>query len=127
MSRTLPLMRFRFAEGDRDRYGDDWWLFDEAQLSGLRARELMALDDELHAELRLNVQTALVSFARGEARGSLAVMWLARRLAGHVEPLDGFDPLPMLAEVELLRDEPDGDDADPPAGPSSSSPVSEEA
>lgn len=121
--RVLRPMRFRFAEADRERYGDQWWAFDERDLTRLRARELMAVDDELRS-LKLNAQTLLTSFARGETRGALGVMWLARRLAGVVEPLDGFDPLPMLAEVELLDG---GDDADPPAEPSSSSPASEGA
>lgn len=122
----LRPMRFRFATEDRERYGDQWWTFDERDLTRLRARELMAIDDELRS-LKLNAQTVLASFARGETRGALGVMWLARRLAGVVERLDGFDPLPMLAEVELLGEDEEADDADPPAGPSSSSPASAEA
>ncbi|HEY9417119.1 MAG TPA: hypothetical protein VIQ30_20365 [Pseudonocardia sp.] len=115
----LPAVRFRFCEEDRETYGDDWWTFDEAALAKLRAKELVAIDDALREGLGLNVTTALLSYMRGETRGSLAVMWLARRLAGITEPLDGFDPLVMLADTELVK----AADADPPA--STSSPLPE--
>lgn len=119
----LPVVRFRFTTSDRERYGSDWWEFDEAALSGLRARELMALDDELRDGLGLNVVTAQAAFRRGDTRGSLAVMWLARRLGGVDERLVDFDPLVMLAEVELVA--PAAGDVDPPAPASSPSPESE--
>lgn len=123
MSRTLPILRFQFAEADREKYGDQWWEFDEAKLTELRARELIALDDELRKELRLNTVTALQSFLAGDTRGSLAVMWLARRLAGVDEPLAEFDPLPMLAQTEIVTE----GDAVPPASTSSPSQGSAEA
>lgn len=117
----LPVVRFRLAEADWERYGDQWWTFDEAALVKLRSRDLIALDDALRVGLGLNVATALAAYHRGETRGALAVMWLARRLAGVDEPLDGFDPLVWLAETSM---EPAGD-ADPPGSGSSPSPQSE--
>ena len=115
--RRLPAVRFRFAEDDHEKYGDQWWTFDEADLAKLRARELAALDDILRAGLGLNVATALAAYHRGETKGAMAVMWLARRLGGVVEQLDDFDPLVWLAETELVEV-----DADPPASTSSPSP-----
>ena len=123
MARVLPPVRYRFTESDHETYGSDWWTFDESQLNGLRARELMALDSELRAVLGLNVLTALEAFLRGESAGSLAVAWLGRRLSGVVEPLADFDPLLRLMETELVPAEGDGADADPPATPSSDSPA----
>ncbi|WFE41957.1 hypothetical protein [Micromonospora sp. WMMD998] len=123
MQRRIPLMRFRFAEADHERYGDGWWTFDEAALTRLRARELMALDEELREHLGVNVITALDSYLKGGTVGALAVMWMARRFAGVDESLADFDPLPMLAEVKLLK----ATDDNPPASTSSPSPVSEEA
>lgn len=123
MSRTLPPLKFRFAEADHERYGDQWWEFDEAtQLNNLRAREMIALDNELRKELGLNVLQALQAFLNGDARGSLAVMWMARKFGGVTEPLSEFDPLAMLAQVEI-----GAGDADPPAEPSSPSSGSAEA
>lgn len=119
---ALPAMRFRFAEDDQERYGDQWWTFDEAALTRLRAAELIDYDERLRQGLGLNVVTALASYHRGETRGALAVMWMARRLAGVDEDLDGFDPLVLLAETQLV---PAGD-VDPPASNSSSSPASVE-
>ena len=126
MSRVLPPITFRFAEADREAYGDQWYTFDEAQLSGLRARELMAIDAELCADLGLNIITALEAFLRAENAGSLAVMWLALRLDGQGVKLADFDPLPMLAEIKTVKPEGDAEpeaDADPPVTPSSDSPA----
>ncbi|MEU5549199.1 hypothetical protein ABZ738_05470 [Micromonospora sp. NPDC047793] len=120
MARVLPPIKFRFAEADREKYGDAWHVFDETELHGLRARELMILDAELRAELGLNVITSLESFLRGDNAGALAVMWLARRLSGEVDKLADFDPLPMLAEIVTVEPEVD---ADPPAMTSSESPA----
>lgn len=113
-------MRFRLAEVDHERYGDQWFTFDEADLTRLPARELMALDDALKT-LGLNVVAALESYSTGEMRGSLAVMWMARRLAGIDESLDDFDPLPLAAEAQIVRE----GDADPPAQTPSTGPSTE--
>ncbi|WFE44266.1 hypothetical protein [Verrucosispora sp. WMMD1129] len=106
MGRELPAIRFRFAEVDREAYGDGWHDFDQEKLNGLRARALMALDDELRAELGLSVVSAVASMLRGEMAGTVGVMWLALHLGGSPVKLADFNPLPMLAEMQL---------GDPPA------------
>ncbi len=119
--RRLPLVRFRFAEEDHEKYGDDWWEFDEAKLNSLRARELIAIDDALKAELGMNILATLQAFLRGDVRGALGVMWMARRIGGVDEPLGEFDPLPMVAEAEYGEVA----DADPPVSSSSPQPDGE--
>lgn len=125
MRLSLPV-RFRLAEGDHEQYGADWFTFDEAELTKLRARELMALDDQLREYLGLNVVTALAAYDRGETRGALAVMWMARRLGGVDEPLAEFNPIVLLAESQLIKAKA-GDAGDPPASTSSSLPANAEA
>lgn len=118
--------RFRFAPDDHDRYGDQWWTFDEADLARVRSRELIAIERELRSELGINFYDAVVALRRPHREAvsaSLAVMWIARRMAGVVESLAEFDPLVLMAESEEL---PETDD-NPPASTSSPSQESAEA
>ncbi len=117
----LPPVRFRFAEEDRERYGDGWWDFDEAKLLRLRSRELIAIDDALRDELGMNMLGILQAFLLGDTRGALGVMWMARRMGGVDEPLAEFDPLPHLAETQVGEVH----DADPPVSTSSPQPTGE--
>ena len=116
--------RFRFASEDHERYGDQWWTFNEADLARMRSRELIAIERELRAELGINVYDAVMSLRqahREATAATLALMWIARRMAGGVEPLSEFDPMVLAARSEEL---PEGDDADPPVRTSSPSPES---
>lgn len=118
--------RFRFSSDDHERYGDQWWTFDEADLARLRSRELIAIERELKASLGINIIDAVQMLRRphGEAMtGTLALMWIARRLGGVTEPLDEFDPIVLLADTEQLPE----DEEVPPAGASSSLPENAEA
>ncbi|HEX6968602.1 MAG TPA: hypothetical protein VF174_07320 [Micromonosporaceae bacterium] len=120
--RLLPPIRLRLGEPDWERYGDQWWTFDEADLTRMPARQLVEIERELKGALGLTILGAMASYRAGEITGTLALLWLARRMSGVVEPLAEFEPLVMLADAELL----DGGDADPPASTSSASPTSEE-
>ena len=121
--RLLPPLRFRFAEDDRAQYGSDWYVYDEAALLRIPARELV----EIERTIGMGVLTMIGRARANFTDGNLAAMWVARRLAGLrverggkqvPEPFDEFQPLVLLAEWEKAP----ADDADPPASTSSSSP-----
>ena len=70
--------RFRFASEDHERYGDQWWTFNEADLARMRSRELIAIERELRAELGINVYDAVMSLRqahREATAATLALMW----------------------------------------------------
>lgn len=121
--RLLPTVRLRLGEPDWERYGDQWWTYDEAALVRLPVQELIAIEGELRRELGLTLQGAMLGYRQGAIDGTLALLWVARRLGGVTEPLAEFAPLVMLAEAEV----PGSGDVDPPASPSSPSPESAEA
>jgi hypothetical protein len=127
MARVLPPIKFRFHEADWEQYGDDWRTFDELQLAELRRRDLVAIEAELKAELGLrNIIVALESFLHGDTVGSIAVMWMALRIAGEPVKLADFDPLPMKVDHEIVKPDAEPEaDADPPAESSSDSPASD--
>lgn len=120
--RLLPAVRLRFAEPDWERYGDQWWTYDEAELTRLPVQTLIAIEGELITHLGLTLQDVRLSYRQGSIGGMLALLWLARRLGGVVEPLEAFEPLVMLAEAEVIGV---AGDVDPPASPSSPSPSEE--
>ncbi|WP_051723706.1 hypothetical protein [Micromonospora chokoriensis] len=127
--KLLPAMRFRFHEDDHERYGSDWWVYDEAALVRVPARELVEVERQTGMVLR-----EMMRGVRADSTAAnLAAMWVARRLAGVrvkrgddmvPEPFDGFEPLVILADWEPV---PAADDVDPPASASSTSPPNAEA
>ena len=127
--KLLPPMRFRFHEDDRERYGSDWWVYDEAALVRVPARQLV----EIEEQIGMGVRDMLLGVRTNLTLANLASMWVARRLAGHLvkrgdqmvaEPFEGFEPLVWLADWEPV---PATDDVDPPASASSTPPPSAEA
>lgn len=112
--RLLPPLRVRLAPEDHDRYGADWWPYDEAALLRLPARELV----DIEREIGMSLSRVLDRFRGGYTDGNLAALWLARRAAGIDEDFADFAPLALLAEWER----PAADDVDPPAPTSSTSP-----
>lgn len=125
MDRALPPLRFRFAPEDHEQYGSDWYDFDERQLGTIRARELIALDDECKQHLRLTIVESLRLVLGGDFRAVLAVLWLARRLAGHDDKLADFNPLAAAVEMTIVKTG-KAADAVPPVLDSSASPQSAE-
>lgn len=114
--KLMPPMRFRFLdEGDRERYGDGWWVHDEAALVRVPARQLIDVERQIGMSLRDMFNRTRLDYTDG----TLAAMWLARRLGGVDELFDDFEPLVMLAEWEPV---PAADDVDPPAPTSTPSP-----
>jgi hypothetical protein len=118
MNRALPPLRFRFAEADWEQYGSDWYDFDEQQLATVRARDLIALDDECKQHLRLTIVESLRLVLGGDFRAVLAVLWLTRRLAGHDDKLADFNPLAAGVEMKIVKTGQAGD-AVPPDSSSS--------
>ncbi|WP_330438821.1 hypothetical protein OHB44_28020 [Micromonospora sp. NBC_00821] len=117
--KLLPPMRFRFHEDDHERYGSDWWVYDEAALVRVPARQLVEIEQQIGMGVRdmcLGVRTNL-TFA------NLASMWVVRKLAGVDEDFASFEPLVWLADWEPAP----ATDVDPPASTSSTSPPSAEA
>lgn len=110
---ALDPIEVRFSEegGDRERYGDRWYRYDEAALIRLPAREQIKLERE--------IGTTLVSVMNGvrisSTFGDLAAAWLAVRAA---DPLlagsfDDFEPLIKLAEWRAAEDEDQGKAPEP--------------
>lgn len=125
MDRVLPKLRFRFAPEDREQYGDGWYEFDERQLGTLRAKDIIALDDECKRVLRLTIVEALRLVLSGDVRAVLAVLWLSRRLAGHADELADFNPLALAVEMKIVKTD-GAADAVPPDSSSSASPLNAE-
>ena len=121
-----PPLRFRFHEDDRERYGDDWYVYDEAALLRIPAPELV----EIEQTVGMSVPTMLMRARQNFTDANLAATWVARRLAGVKEPFAKYQPLVLLIDWEKVpRPKPAGkaagDDANPPERTSSTSPSGE--
>lgn len=100
MNLFAPL-RFRFEEPNDARvYGDGWYVYDEAKIARLPARELAKLE----LEIGLPLVEVITSFRRDTVMSRLAAAWLAIRL---VDPklagkFDDFTPLILLVVWHLV-------------------------
>jgi hypothetical protein len=108
-------MRFQLHPDDHERYGDGSWVYDEAAILRLPARELINLEAAVGP-----ITTVLSRFREDYTDAKLAVVWIARRQAGIVEDFDTFEPLISLVTVSMPEV-----DADPPDLGSASSPNTE--
>lgn len=92
----MASVKFRFTEpADVQTFGDRWWVYDEAQLVRLPARELVRLEGEIGAPL----VEVMEGCRRDSVFGNLAAMWLAIRLDDRdlAGPFAQFNPCVMLA------------------------------
>jgi hypothetical protein len=107
-SSLLKPLRFRFTEdADAKAYGDDWVIYDEAQIVRLPARALSALEVEIGLPL-LNVMQGM----RDETvMGHLAGSWLALHLVdpGRAGSFDDYSPVATLIEWERVDGAPKAD------------------
>lgn len=88
-------MEVRFTEpADVEKYGADWYTYDELAIVTRPARELVALEMELGVPLA----SVLDGFRASTVLGDLAAAWLAYRAAGNALPFAEFNPAIMLAE-----------------------------
>lgn len=117
MLTPLPPARVRLHEDDHAQYGGDWYRYDEAAISRLPVRELIAIEAEIGMAVVGMMAQARVIDGPGWTAATLAQIWVARRLSGVVEAFADFAPLVLLARWESA---PAGD-ADPPDQTSSAS------
>lgn len=108
--------RFRFLDAaDIATYGDRWWTWDEVEIVGLKARELVAIEEvvgPVMAVLRgLRVESTLAT---------MAAMWIAITRAGNAVDWDTFNPVVFAAEWGPVAADPlDGGEAPEPDSDSS--------
>jgi len=97
LATQLIRMRFRFTEpADVEAYGDRWWIYDEAVIVRLPARELIRLE----AEIDMAMPVVMNQMREDLTMGTLAATWLAIRLedpdlAGR---FDDYSPVVLLTE-----------------------------
>lgn len=107
---VMAPVRFRFTEeGDRERFGDGWYVYAEEDLIRTPAKELMALEREMGNAIAgvMNGMRASTVF------GDTACAWLGvrakdRNLAG---PFAEFNPCTML--IEWAKADEDAEDGEP--------------
>ena len=112
--RLLPPVRFRYCAEDQAKYGDGWYVYDEAALTRIPARELVEIERTIGMSIATMLQRARGNFTDA----NLAATWVARRLSGVKEDYATYEPLVLLIDWELVP----ADDADPPGRTSSTSP-----
>lgn len=115
----LRPQRFRFTdEADIKLYGDRWYVYDEAAIVRLPARDLIKLETALGMRL-----PTVMNGVRGDtALGALGASWLAVHL---VDPdaagkFEDYSPLIMFTEWEQVPAEEDGGPLDLPTSSDSS-------
>lgn len=118
-------LRFRFTdEQDVAQYSDRWWVWDEGQLSRMRGRELIALEEALDMPLLRLRQLRQM----GSTLGVMAAMWVAMHRAGTEVVWADFNPMVNLAVWEAVPEVPLVSGGDPaPALDSSTTPSTESA
>lgn len=119
---VLKPLRVRLTDPDDvARYGDRWWVYDEAAIMRLGADELIAIEREIYPT---KLRAAMDDSRENGILGDLIAVWVAIRMAADpnwpAPKFADFKPLILLAEWQLV---PDGE-VDPGApldeGPSSS-------
>lgn len=91
----LPPHEVRFTEpADVEKYGADWYVYDELAIVTRPARELVPIELEIGAPLT----TAMDGFRESSVFGDSVAAWLAVRAAGKDIAWADFEPAIMLAE-----------------------------
>ena len=105
--RSVSLMapyRFRFTEpADAQQFGDGWFVYDEARIVKLPARQLARME----AELGQPIVTVMDGFRNDTVMGRLACTWLAiylqdPDLAGRFAD---YSPVVLLLNLEPVPDD----------------------
>lgn len=111
--------RFRFTdEADVEAYGDGWYVWDEAAVTGLRSRKLI----ELEEATEIPVERLLAGLRTGSTLARMAAMWISLHLAGHEVAFADFDPAALTTRWEDVPVGPLGGSGEDPAPDSASSP-----
>lgn len=109
----LKPWRVRLTDPDDiARYGDRWWLYDEAAIMRLPVAELRAIEAQIYP---IRLKGAMEDNRESGVTGELIALWIAMRVAAdpeHPAPaFADFTPLIMLADWQRVPDE----EADPGA------------
>lgn len=104
----LILKPWRVRVTDPDdvaRYGDRWWLYDEAAIMRLPVDELRAIEAEIYP---VRLKAAMQDNREDGLTGELVAVWVAMRMAAdpeHPAPaFADFKPLIMLADWQRVPD-----------------------
>lgn len=107
------MTRFRFAEADREQYGDKEYEIDPYAIDkhpDVNGGFIEEFEDATGYTFMVTLPAALMS---GRHKAVRAVMWLALRLDGRRDvPFDQF--WPDVTNAKISDDDVSGDDADPP-------------
>lgn len=86
---------FRFTEpDDMEKYGKDWYLYDETALIRLPARVLVAYEQALDVP----IPEIMNGMRQGSILGNWGATWIALRQAGRDVKLDDYSPVVALVE-----------------------------
>jgi hypothetical protein len=114
-------LRFRFLdEQDIAQFGDRWWVWDKDEFSGVRGRELVALEELVDMpmwQIRRDMAT-------GSTLATMAAMFIAMHRAGTpTGAWDDFNPMVNHTAWEVAPEAPlaSGGDPAPDSGSSTTS------
>lgn len=95
----LAPFRFRFTDPtDVAAYGDGWWTWDESEITGLRGREIIALETAVDMPL-----VAIIQGMHNDATlATMAAMWIALHRGGHAVNWEQFDPIVLAVDWERV-------------------------
>jgi hypothetical protein len=120
--KALDPFEFRFQDkADKAKYGSRWFVYDEASILRLDARELIAIETDLD----MSIPAMMNGFRQSSVLGDTAAAWLAIRQANPtlVGDFDDFKPIWAAMEWRLVpKDQPAEavpDDSPTADGPSS--------
>lgn len=108
MKALLKPFRLQFtAPADVEKYGDGWYVWDEAVVLALPARELIVIEREIVIDLRLRLVDAIQSCRNDGVAGELACSWIAVRLADPnlAGALADYNPAVKAIEWEQIPDD----------------------
>jgi hypothetical protein len=92
---AIKPMDVRFlAPEDIEKYGDEWFTYDELAIMTMPARELI----DLEREMDMPLVGVMNGFRESSVLGDTGAAWIAMRLAGRTTPWEKFDPAILLAE-----------------------------
>lgn len=94
-SGVIAPLQVRFVDPeDIEKYGDDWYTYDELDIITTPAKTLMLLEGEIGAPLAQVMDGVRESSIFGDTAGA----WLALRFAGKSVKFSEFNPAIMLAQ-----------------------------
>lgn len=102
----LKPWRVRLTDpGDVARYGDRWWIYDEAAVMRLPVDELRAIETQIYP---VRLKAAIDDNRESGVTGELIALWVSMRMAADPErpapAFADFKPLIMLAEWQRVPD-----------------------